>query len=570
MYRVTVVASALVALALAYPDPDSNAAPKVAENPVVTTPLGKYEGTVIQSRLGRQIKSFRGIRYAKPPINELRFQPPVPIEKHEAIYNATADAPMCPQPTSDPTSEDCLYLNVYSTKLPTSTDKNVKRPVIVYIHSGGFYSSGSASYWLGPQYFMDQDIVLVTFNYRLGTLGFLSTGEKEAPGNNGLKDQVEALKWVKHNIEGFGGDPNSVTILGYSAGGISVVLHMISPMSAGLFHKAIAMSGSPTSQWPIGNDLLTLAKRQAKYVNCPDDTGANIVKCLKTKPANDLGESLPKFAEFGIDPVLIWSPVIEKDFGQPRFLTAHPITLIQNGDFHKVPFITGVTTDEFAHRAFNVINNETLLKQINEKWEDTAPISFLYERNTDFSKTVSKTLKKVYLEDKPVDKSLLAKLGELYADSTVGFGVNRAVKLISEKNNATTYYYKFGYQGRYSHFYTPDSNGTKTYGVVHHDDLIYLFYVSKLFPQFKEGSFKEVEAVNKLTSLWANFAKFGTPIPTPNDRLDNVKWEPFTVKTQKYLDIGNKLTIQEKLYEKRYTEWDKLFPLEKYAKLKSN
>nr|UUB32816.1 carboxylesterase COED1 [Dendroctonus valens] len=567
MHKTLKILAAILGLALAVPTPDSNAPPKDTD-PIVVTSLGQIQGTVIQSRLGKSIYSFRGIRYAKAPVNELRFQPPVPVDKYEGVYNATADAPLCPQPTSDPTSEDCLFLNVYSTKLPKENDKTVKRPVIVYIHAGGFYSVGSASYWEGPQYFMDQDIVLVTFNYRLGTLGFLATGEKEAPGNNGLKDQVQVLKWINKNIEGFGGDPNSVTLMGYSAGGVSVVLHMVSPLSAGLFHKAIAMSGSPTSQWAIAHEQLDLAKRQAKFVGCPDDTAANVYKCLKTARANDLGQSLPQFAEFGLDPLFIWVPVMEKDFGQPRFLTAHPITLIQNGEFHKVPFITGVTADEFAYKAFGIVDNATLLKDINEKWEDKAPISFLYERKSDHSKLVSAALKKFYLEDKAVDKSSLGKLGELYADASIGFGVNRAVKLISEKNNASTYYYKFSYQGRYSHFYTPDSNNTKPYGVVHHDDLIYLFYISKLFPQFKENSPKEVEMVNKLTILYANFAKYGTPIPTPNDRLDNVKWEPYNIKTQKYLDIGNKLTIQEKLNEKRYAEWEKLFPLEKYAKIK--
>ncbi|ENN75929.1 hypothetical protein YQE_07466, partial [Dendroctonus ponderosae] len=231
MHKTLKILSAILGLALAVPAPDSNAPPKDTD-PIVVTSLGQIQGTVIQSRLGKPIYSFRGIRYAKAPVNELRFQPPVPVDKYEGVYNATADAPLCPQPTSDPTSEDCLFLNVYSTKLPKENDKTVKRPVIVYIHAGGFYSVGSASYWEGPQYFMDQDIVLVTFNYRLGTLGFLATGEKEAPGNNGLKDQVQVLKWINKNIEGFGGDPNSVTLMGYSAGGVSVVLHMVSPLSA--------------------------------------------------------------------------------------------------------------------------------------------------------------------------------------------------------------------------------------------------------------------------------------------------------------------------------------------------
>lgn len=123
-------------------------------------------------------------------------------------------------------------INIYSTKLPKGNE-NPKRPVLFFIHEGGYYSLTGASALLGPQYLLDQEIVLVTMNYRLGSLGFLSTGEKEAPGNYGFKDQVLALKFVKNNIAAFGGDPDSVTISGYSAGGSSVTLHLVSPMSQG-------------------------------------------------------------------------------------------------------------------------------------------------------------------------------------------------------------------------------------------------------------------------------------------------------------------------------------------------
>lgn len=127
-------------------------------------------------------------------------------------------------------------------------------------------------------------------------LGFLSTGDKEAIGNNGLKDQVEVLKWVKNNIAGFGGDPDSVTISGYSAGAFSVSLHLLSPLSQGLFHKAIIASGSIFGQYPIAKNQFALAQKQARLVGCPDDTSANIVKCLKTKSANEIANTLSKFA----------------------------------------------------------------------------------------------------------------------------------------------------------------------------------------------------------------------------------------------------------------------------------
>ncbi|CAH1135617.1 unnamed protein product [Ceutorhynchus assimilis] len=532
-----------------------------AELPIASAPIGKFKGTITKSRLGKTIYSFTGIQFAEAPVGELRFQPPVPIGHHEGIYNATVDAPLCPQPFFNETQEDCLYLNVYTTKLPNCHDPNVKKPVIVFMHPGGFYASGS-KFW-GPVYLLDHDLVLVTINYRLGSLGFLALGEKESPGNNGFKDQVAALKWVKANILAFGGDPELVTLMGNSAGAISVVLHMLSPMSVGLFHRAAALSNSPTTQVPIGHDELELARKQARFVGCPDDTASNIYKCLKTASAEDLGDSLLKFGEFDGDPLLLWRSVIEKDFGQERFLTDHPITLIKNNKIlTKVPFMTGVTKDEFGQRALIVLNNQTLLDRLNNEWYETAPIPFLYERNTSYSRVISKGLKEFYFNNKKIDNSQEDNLAHLYADSLLGFGVNRAAKLMSEHNSHPTFYYRYSYQGDYSFFYYPNTN--KTYGVVHMDDLIYLFDIPAQFPVFNATGPKEIEIVEKLTRLYANFAKHGTPTPRVDPKLDNVKWETFNNKTQKYLDIGNKLVIRERLYEKRYEEWEKLFPLSFY------
>ncbi|CAH1107848.1 unnamed protein product [Psylliodes chrysocephalus] len=531
--------------------------------PLVSTPFGDIRGTFLTSRLGKQIYSFRGIRYAKPPINELRFKPPVPIEKVEGVYDATKDGPSCPQPGSNPMSEDCLFLNVYSTKLPSGKN-NPKRPVIIYIYPGAFYIAHSASNWAGPQYFMDQDIVFVTFNYRLGSLGFISTGDKEAPGNNGLKDQVVVLQWVQKNIEHFGGDPHSVTILGYSAGAWSVVLHMVSPLSEGLFHKAASLSGSSLGIWQFPHNQTDIAKKQARILGCPDDTSKNIINCLKTKPAEDFANALFQFREFGTDPILIWSPVIEPDVGEPRFLANHPIRLITSGKMKQVPYICGRTTDEFNYLALNVLRNETLSEEMSNNFEKIAPISFTYERETEFSKKVSRAIKKHYFHDAPIDWSQETALKELYEDAIVGFQMHRAAKLISKYNKNPVYYYRFSYQGRYSHVYKRGTNNTIPYGVVHHDDLIYLFYISKIFPLFKEHSPKEVEMVEKLTRLYANFAKTGNPTPVRSKILDNTLWEPYTPTERKYLDIGKQLVMKEKLLENRFQFWDKLYPISLY------
>ncbi|RVE42050.1 hypothetical protein evm_013308 [Chilo suppressalis] len=205
-----------------------------ASEPVTVTPSGSIRGSWLETRRGRRVQAYRGVRYAAPPTGELRFQPPKPILQYQSEVDARTEGPACPQPVIDPDyflDEDCLRINIYTPEKKPSKPL----PVVMYIHSGGFYSASGRSDLAGPDYLLDKDIVLVTINYRLASLGFLSTGDEYAPGNNGFKDQVVALEWVRRNIAPFGGDPDLVTISGCSAGSFSVLLHMVSPMSKGSF-----------------------------------------------------------------------------------------------------------------------------------------------------------------------------------------------------------------------------------------------------------------------------------------------------------------------------------------------
>lgn len=224
---------------------------KAVQCEIIETGVGKIEDSEMISRLGKSFHAIRGIPFAKPPVGELRFKDPLPVEPWTDILNAQNDGPICPQPTTSnfQISEDCLQLNVYTHELPSGEVSFQQKAVIAYIHGGGFMDgSGIIDTFAGPQIIMDRNIVFVTINYRLATLGFLSTGTKDAPGNAGFKDQVLALKWIQKNIAYFGGDPNLVTIAGQSAGGMSVSVHMVSPMSTGLFHRVIAISGAITWQ----------------------------------------------------------------------------------------------------------------------------------------------------------------------------------------------------------------------------------------------------------------------------------------------------------------------------------
>ena len=134
---------------------------------------------------------------------------------------------------------------------------------------------------------MDNDIVVVTINYRLGTLGFFSTGDEQAPGNYGMKDCVEALRWVQNNIKYFGGDASKVTLAGESAGGAAVSFLIVSPLARGLFHRAIVMSEAAKSWYPNTN-ALSFAKRQASLLNCPTDDTRSMVNCMKERPADQI------------------------------------------------------------------------------------------------------------------------------------------------------------------------------------------------------------------------------------------------------------------------------------------
>jgi para-nitrobenzyl esterase len=229
-----------------------------AAAPDGTPVLAPTTSGTVQGAWHHGIARFAGIPYAAPPVGDLRFRPPAPAAPWEGERDATTFGPVSPQNPSlmdalfggeaEQWDEDCLYLNVW-TGAPTASE--TARPVMVWIHGGGFeMGSGSSPLYHGDS-FAHEGVVLVTLNYRLGSVGFLELGsldESEAgSGNVGLLDQVAALEWVRDNIAAFGGDPDNVTIFGESAGAMSVGLLLSMPRARGLFHKAIAQSGAASA-----------------------------------------------------------------------------------------------------------------------------------------------------------------------------------------------------------------------------------------------------------------------------------------------------------------------------------
>ncbi|XP_044593020.1 esterase FE4-like isoform X2 [Cotesia glomerata] len=210
---------------------------------------GKLCGVKEKNIYGKEFYAFRGIPYTKPPIGELRFKDPELPESWTGVRDAKKFGNIALQYDNASQkvigSEDCLFLNIYTNTLNPMASKSV----LVWIHGGAWIMGSGNDDMHGPDYLMEKNIVLVTINYRLGILGFLNLDDETAAGNQALKDQVMALRWVQQNIDKFGGDVKNVTIFGDSAGAASVHYLTLSPLAKGLFHKAIIQSGVATNPW---------------------------------------------------------------------------------------------------------------------------------------------------------------------------------------------------------------------------------------------------------------------------------------------------------------------------------
>ena len=220
-------------------------------NDVVDTSSGDFQGAHTDEK--KEVVAFKGIPYAAPPVGKLRWQAPEPVDAKSEVMDATVFSHACPQLQSSgfyarnkmSQDEDCLYLNVWTAAKKTDE----ARPVMVWIHGGGFVVGSAANPAYDGAAFARSGVVLVSINYRLGVMGFFAhpaLSEKSpnnVSGNYGILDQVAALRWVKKNIEAFGGDPNNVTIFGVSAGSMSVCYLVATPLAAGLFQRAIGQSG---------------------------------------------------------------------------------------------------------------------------------------------------------------------------------------------------------------------------------------------------------------------------------------------------------------------------------------
>ncbi|KAJ8368024.1 hypothetical protein SKAU_G00080520 [Synaphobranchus kaupii] len=513
------------------------------DNLVVLTDKGKVRGTRVPVP-GGSVVAFLGIPYADPPVGDLRFRRPVPRKAWSGVREVTEFPSTCYQRRDEMfpgfpgaemwnpntrMSEDCLYLNVW---VPSPTPRAA--PVMVWIYGGGF-ATGTASLEVYDGRFLShtEGVLVVSLNYRIGALGFLALpGSQGVTGNAGLFDQRMALQWVSDNIAAFGGDPQTVTLFGESAGAAGVNFHVLSPGSHAVFTRAILQSGSANAPWaavPQG-EAWNRSIALAGLLDCETGVGTDVEACLRRAEPEAIVSQQPNVG-----------PTVDGDF-----LTDLPSVLIQSGQFKKTELLLGVNKDEgtyflvygapgFSIEHESLITRDNLLQVVRLFFPGLSDIAreavvFYY---TDWTDEFNGKKNRDTLNHIAGDHYITCPLLEL-AQSFVSFGHEAYLYFFDHRSSRNSW--------------------PPWMGVMHGYEIEFVFGL----PLNRSlGYTVEEEAMSrKIMKHWANFARTGNPnVPGP------ATWPPFSAGTQEYISLNSgSPTTQEKLRAMQCKFWDSFLP----------
>ncbi|XP_041505566.1 acylcarnitine hydrolase-like isoform X2 [Microtus oregoni] len=523
-------------------------------NPIRTTHTGQVQGSLIHLNDTKEgVYIFLGIPFAKPPLGELRFAPPEPPEPWSGVRDGTTYPAMCLQNSETEvaesqammkrsmppisTSEDCLYLNIYT---PAHAREGSKLPVMVWIH-GGALVAGVASAYDGSMLAAKEDVVVVTIQYRLGVLGFFSTGDEHAKGNWGYLDQVAALRWVRKNIAHFGGNPDLVTIFGESAGGTSVSSQVVSPMSKGLFHRAIMESGVALLPYLISNTSEVVYTVMASLSGCETVDSETLVHCLRNKSEEEI---LAINKVFNIIPAVV----------DGEFFPRHPQELLTAVDFHPVPSIIGVNNDEYGWLIPMIMGTDQIINGITR---ETLPAILNYTTTTQMMlpPECSDLLMEEYMNNTEDAQTLQIQYKEMMTDFMFVIPALQVAKF--QRFRAPVYFYEF----RHVPSYVKDTRPAHV-KVDHGDELAFVFGSSPL--NIKPVFTEEEKLLNrKVMKYWTNFARHGNP------NSKGLPYWPKMVHNEQYLKLDIHPSVGRALKARRLKFWTKTLP-EKIQELKGS
>lgn len=489
---------------------------------LVSTQYGQVQGMVEKG-----VAVWKGIPYAQAPVNELRFKAPQPLQSWSGIKKTTefsAIAPqISPEALTEQTSEDCLFLNIWSPAADNS-----KRPVLFWIHGGAFITgSGSTPAYNGASFANTGNVVVVTINYRLGPFGFLYTKDLTDSDlfdtNNGLRDQMAALQWVKENIAAFGGDPDNITIFGESAGGASVVNQLGSPLSKGLFHKAIAQS--PCS-FCIYTDTKTATQGTIRFLEILALSLSEITQLIDIpvdillKASEQLVEEMTELVPGNI----AFQPIVGDDV-----LPLRPEQAVVKGSGSQVPLIVGSNEDEGTMFALLPVPK---IMPIN----DTLINTYLEQNYPNTSSEIKEAYKEVPAELRPI------KMG---GDATIWLP---AVTIATAMpNSSPVYMYRFRWTSDYL-----KGSGLCSF---HSLEIPFVFgnlQSSDVVETLKGADEKETQALSqKMQQAWINFAHTGNP---SNNEIND--WTAYNTKTRTSMVFDKEIRLENDIEATVRKAWE--------------
>ncbi|CAN7939174.1 unnamed protein product [Ixodes hexagonus] len=523
------------------------------ESPIVETSNGPVQGMRVHAD-NRALHAFLGIPFAEPPVGELRFRKPVPVKPWKSVYHATKKPFPCLQTdfyinnnvtvaTSNST-EDCLYLNVWTPARECVLGKSScsLKTTIVYIH-GGTFSFGSSGWdWYdGKEFTSRGDVVMVSMNYRVGPMGFLNSGTSHSSGNAGLHDQLLAMKWVKENIRNFGGNPDDITLMGQSAGAIAIGLHLVSPLSKGLFKRVIMESGSPyfriadnTKEGPHKVEKLARALSCAANDMTIASHMPEMVDCLRKIDGREL--LIMANTLFGVH-ALTFFPIYGDDI-----IPDDPYKMMEQKKFHKADLLIGTNQDEGSYFVFFLFGRALTLDQTHKITKYEVDLYVTYCLQMLLRKNVS-PIRNYYLGNLNEKENIkaLQKAAEAVGDYAILCPTKYFAETFSSMSNKV-HYYQFTHRPSFSTW-------PGWVGPTHGDEVAFVF--GQPFSSPTTATDQERDLSKLMIEIWTTFAKTGKVLDVAGK-----PWPEYSVKNQVYMELNpNRYTYGRGPNEKNCNFW---------------
>ncbi|MFH0757670.1 MAG: carboxylesterase family protein [Bacteroidota bacterium] len=487
----------------------------IAGEPTVSTASGIVRGVTDGA-----VTSFKGIPYAAPPVGEYRWRPPQPVILWEGVRDAGEFGPNCaqggwgaaPGTIQDGSSEDCLYLNLW---LPAGTKKGAKLPVMVWIHGGAFVGGSGSGPGTSGEAFAKQGVILMTFNYRLGRLGHfafpaLSKEHPDEPkGSYAYMDQIAALQWIRENIAAFGGDPDNVTIFGFSAGGVSVHSLLTIPDAQGLFHKAISESGGGRDGVLTGRPM-NKENADPLYAVSAETIGINFARKHGIEGTD--AAALAKLRALSVEEIVDGGQETDGQ-GGPRTYSG-PIrdghlvketaeSAYKAGRQARVPLIIGNCSGEIGGAFVSTSSSKEELFSRFEELQGEAKAAFDPDGNKEFAEVITK-----------------------FNTDWVWGEPARMTARAFVANGDPAYIYQFGYV-------PAPQQERSAYGAGHGSEVPYVFNTLHARRGATEATPEDKKLAEMMNTYWANFAKTGNP---NGEGLP--PWPLYNTQKEEILDIG--------------------------------